>query len=174
MQMLCLLFTIGQLSSLVLGSCPPVIVEAGSTWIFMEWQVCDDTTPENVKTYHINVTDITTEDNTYSMTHNADCRTDACKFNMSLAKPCLDYTIYLVLNTKDGNNYPYDPTNITTGEEVPSEPFNLNSVSSSNTSIEISWFPPEVGKYCVDTYLVTAISSGRYLSIRYVISQENI
>ena len=140
----------------------------------MEWKVCDETAAANVKNYGINVTDITTDDNTYSMTHNADCRSDDCQYNMTLAKPCLNYTVDLVLYTFDNNDYPYDPVNTTTGEEVPSEPLSLNVTTSSTTSVEISWYPPGIGVFCVAKYNVGIISSGRLLNESLIVKNGSI
>ena len=76
-------------------------------------------TLQYIKNYHINVADITL------MTPRSEWRTmpsvaRMTNYNMPLAKPCLNYTIYLVLNTKDGESYPYDPLNITNGKDVSS------------------------------------------------------
>ena len=84
------------------GDCPEFTTEHGATWISVDWEICDDKKPEEVRFYLLEVTDLTL--NIHNSSENKFCPDRQCSRNMTLLMPCLDYSVSITLVTNDENN----------------------------------------------------------------------
>ena len=121
----------------------------GSTKINVTWEPCEVTGAE------VFLYDISLEDNskqTFNQSATVECRAQVCQYSFELVKPCLNYTITLVMTLKNGNTSTYTTVTDRTEEEIPTavtldgvnEGFTI--VNTTLDSISISWFPPEIGR----------------------------
>ena len=82
--------------------CPEFTTEHGATWISVDWEICKDIKPEEVRFYLLEVTDLTLS--IHNSSENKFCPDQECSRNMTLLMPCLDYSVSITLVMNDENN----------------------------------------------------------------------
>ena len=145
------------------ATCPPLTATSGATWIYVEWNICEDDaidSPSDVMYYQLDIIENTIS--VHNLTSKPYCRAPNCAFNQTLALPCADYTIMLTLVTNDEEQLEYEPQDITTLEVSPSAPMDLAAVTGGDgdTCLDITWSAPDSGVFCVTQYNVSVWSLG--------------
>ena len=121
----------------------------GSTKISVSWEPCG-VSGADVQYYEITLEDIVLS--TFGAEATVECRKEQCEYTFELVKPCLEYNISLVMTLNEGTNTTYNSLTGRAGEEIPTAVtsnrvtagFNVDSTTES--SMNISWFPPVTGR----------------------------
>ena len=162
-RLLTLIISLLSLSSLLAKECSPSAT-FGSTKIDVRWSPCG-VAGTGVSLYHISLED--NSKHTFNQSATVECRDTLCEYTFDLVKPCLNYTISLVMTLKNGTSVTYDTFTDRTQEEIPTavatdgvtEGFNMDNATSD--SISVSWSPPEIG-------------NTKYFSLHYFVGKVNI
>ena len=125
-----------------------ILATFGSTKINVTWEPCDETSGEPVSGQDVTLYFISLQDNskyTFNQSATVDCRLALCEYTFDLVKPCLNYTISLVMTMRDNNTNTYTTVTARTEEEIPTSVIGLTVGTTTESSINISWFPPDSG-----------------------------
>ena len=139
-------------TSSVLGQEPDCNITAtfGSTKISVSWEPCG-VSGAAVHHYDISLLDIVLF--TFDVEATVECRKEQCEYTFELVKPCLEYNISLVMTLNNGTNNTNTYNSLTgrAREEIPTA-VTLDGVtagfsvdSTTESTMNISWFPPETG-----------------------------